>query len=1202
MNAHAFHPDPRHRRGLARRVSALGLVLALAAAALPARGAIDENARPLDDVEDAFRNLTLHGEWLGFHRGAGAPRTEIPMPLVNSDQHFQGVARSPRVGGAPVLYVTRSGDVNDAGNLGSLMVVRFPSRNAEGERLRSNRLLRGVRTWDTAPPSGDRVILNIPYADYQHPGGIQMVGDVLAVPLESPKDASDPPGKIVFYDCSTPTLPRLLPFGMTFGHPVGVLGLTRLLDGHFLLVVSWGEGEEVRFFRSTGTSFFAPAFSFVEHAHVDEPDLVASGFWRTGKTTPQTLNLLPQRDGRLFLLGSSNDLETSPFFPGDDEMFLWEVTGFEEGGDLALDFIVGARKVLRSYGPPPPTWDRFGLQEANFNAAGGLHVTPTGELVYYATEYYNEGPGGCARMVELRDVRVSRRGTCGPQFRPNHLGGPYTITEGDSLVLRGRVHVVLPWIQLFRDASFRGPSVMVDQPDKFLDDNQDFKDLDGPGVVVSGEEGFNDAVSSLRACALPGWNIVLYDDDNFQEGNTPNLELPGTGSVRHVAYVGDERNDEATSVAIIPPSPLPPAPRYLWDLEDDGVFVETTLDGGASAEFSAGAGSSVNVVRMRYAGQEVTTTVEVANVPPEVVALSARGIVQEGEVVTLEGVWRDRAVGPHVITITWGDGTSETLTPLDSKEGRFTLAHVFADDSLHDVAVCVSDGEDTGCRSLPIDVRNVAPVVLAGSDLVRAEGAVVSLASASFRDAGTLDTHVATVEWGDGTTGGSLVVTESPFGPPGSTSGLTGTLAGSHVYADDGSYTVRACVTDDDGAVGCDILIVTVRNVSPVVDAGPDLVSVEARTVSLAPSVFHDAGTLDTHVATVDWGDELSPVSGLVGESPYGPPGSVAGLAGTVGSSHVYGDDGAYAVTVCVTDDDAGIGCDTLLVSVGNESPTLDLDLSGTIAFPSGARAFLGRLGVETSWSASARDAGSDDITFDWRVEDEASGEAALERTSRHCNDPSGAVCPDLDPSSWSDHFPMVVPQDVGAMTPARRGVHEVALVAADDDGGSDATSAALLVTGDDRCARGQGWWRSQAEGRGDADADLVARSVAIAAFASPSFPELLCGSSPDAACLGGAAREALSPGGADLPGDDAAGRRAKAWAAALSAWLDFAAGAVTWEAIIEPVGMPFGQLMAQVEATLVDPAATRQALGEAERMARAVNESYASPSACGHR
>ena len=78
----------------------------------------------------------------------------------------------------------------------------------------------------------------------------------------------------------------------------------------------------------------------------------------------------------------------------------------------------------------------------------------------------------------------------------------------------------------------------------------------------------------------------------------------------------------------------------------------------------------------------------------------------------------------------------------------------------------------------------------------------------------------AVLNWGDLTADEPRVVIESPYGPPGSLDGLDGTVPGSHVYADDGNYTVKLTVTDDDGGVGSDEMVVTVLNVPPTVEAG----------------------------------------------------------------------------------------------------------------------------------------------------------------------------------------------------------------------------------------------------------------------------------------------------------------------------------------------------------------------------------------------
>src|SRR6185295_13022419 len=112
--------------------------------------------------------------------------------------------------------------------------------------------------------------------------------------------------------------------------------------------------------------------------------------------------------------------------------------------------------------------------------------------------------------------------------------------------------------------------------------------------------------------------------------------------------------------------------------------------------------------------------------------------------------------------------------------------------------------------SLDVTVSNVAPTVVAGANQTTDEGTTIALDPATFSDEGTGDTHTATINWGDGSAVDAGVVAES--------SG-NGTLSGSHVYADNGSYTVTVTVTDDENAVTASQLTVTVHNVAPTVVA-----------------------------------------------------------------------------------------------------------------------------------------------------------------------------------------------------------------------------------------------------------------------------------------------------------------------------------------------------------------------------------------------
>ena len=102
----------------------------------------------------------------------------------------------------------------------------------------------------------------------------------------------------------------------------------------------------------------------------------------------------------------------------------------------------------------------------------------------------------------------------------------------------------------------------------------------------------------------------------------------------------------------------------------------------------------------------------------------------------------------------------------------------------------------------------------------------------------------------------------------------------------DDAYTVTVAVTDDNGGTASATLTVTVLNVAPTVDAGLDVPAILREEVSISAVVFNDLGTLDTHSATIDWGDGTTSV-GAVTESPFGRPGSTSGANGTVSGSYV---------------------------------------------------------------------------------------------------------------------------------------------------------------------------------------------------------------------------------------------------------------------------------------------------------------------------
>jgi hypothetical protein len=189
---------------------------------------------------------------------------------------------------------------------------------------------------------------------------------------------------------------------------------------------------------------------------------------------------------------------------------------------------------------------------------------------------------------------------------------------------------------------------------------------------------------------------------------------------------------------------------------------------------------------------------------------------------------------------------------------------------------------------------NTAPTVSAGNDATIDEGGTFSQ-SGSFTDPDA-NSWTATVNYGDGSGVQALTLVGKAFSL-------------SHLYADNGTYTVTVSVNDGTAA-GTDDLSVTVNNVAPVVSAGADAGVSQGGTLTQSGS-FTDPGA-DTWTATVDYGDGS-------GVHPL-----TLNPNKTFNLSHLYANAGTFTVTVTVTDDESATGSDQITVTINNVPPTAD--------------------------------------------------------------------------------------------------------------------------------------------------------------------------------------------------------------------------------------------------------------------------------------
>jgi autotransporter-associated beta strand protein len=192
-----------------------------------------------------------------------------------------------------------------------------------------------------------------------------------------------------------------------------------------------------------------------------------------------------------------------------------------------------------------------------------------------------------------------------------------------------------------------------------------------------------------------------------------------------------------------------------------------------------------------------SVSITVTNPTPTVVNLQvAPNPVNENGTVTLSGdIVNPAPLDTHELLIDWGDGSTPTTVVLGLGVRSFEATHQYLDDAgpgaatTYSITVTVSDDDSlSSSASTSATVNNVAPGVGAISPSSGVRGQSLSFAAA-FTDAGTLDTHSATWDWGDGTSSAGTI----------NESGGAGTTTASHVFTASGVYTVTVTVTDNDG-------------------------------------------------------------------------------------------------------------------------------------------------------------------------------------------------------------------------------------------------------------------------------------------------------------------------------------------------------------------------------------------------------------------
>jgi hypothetical protein len=757
------------------------LTVVLSASAATAAEERKDGMRFIPDVIEAFGALSEAPETLGFHI------TTTPDPSFC--KHYQAIVRVNGADGTPFFLVTKSGNnpaytgdglfcddsPGETGD-GKLTVFRMDSRNKTGERMRSNRLQKGKHINSSAPPVEDRATIFFtvtedglvfrdgegghPPKTYRHPGGMQVVGNMMVMAMEARRDpkgdclklcalvpspgcedlcnqiqypAASWPTMVQFYDVSDPEDPKHRSnFKPTNEHGEPLTGcdgiaVTPLPNDRYLLAVTGGFDTEdpIYFYRSRSLGDCSKPEVDCTLANPNlEWDFVAKRNAPDTKDPIQALHFIREGNiaGTLYLAGSNGH----PICPsGDcDRINLFTVNSqspnFEPGEEVTFTVNYRGKRVYTH----PSTG---GAQIANLAAAAGFYESPSGELIFYATEHDNDGPSETVKAGEWRYESVVRGDS--PTYLPNLvLDTTQEVNEGGDLTLTGAAGppITKAWIQVY---GFFG-SFIVDYDDEGLDDYAALRQFE-PSLFL--QNGWADQPLAWHWFAPLGCSIRAKDalDDDFDPRSEPRVAtVAGTGNyeTQTMEDVLDDVNGEEMLWTVDGVGYVSNCDDYyggpwkvFWDMERDGSYVGQ----GDSISFDAFELDGPDTVTIPVQSRHATTTGPVG---------------QSAVTITIKNV--APIVAPLVLTDPAGRTIGSTVP--------FILTN------------------------LPVTVAT------------------------SFTDPGLADTQTAELAWGDATVDLDGVFEEFTQ----ATGGEFGAVGHTHRYLTPGSYTPTLDVEDDDHGVG----------------------------------------------------------------------------------------------------------------------------------------------------------------------------------------------------------------------------------------------------------------------------------------------------------------------------------------------------------------------------------------------------------------
>ena len=290
------------------------------------------------------------------------------------------------------------------------------------------------------------------------------------------------------------------------------------------------------------------------------------------------------------------------------------------------------------------------------------------------------------------------------------------------------------------------------------------------------------------------------------------------------------------------------------------------------------------------------------------------------------------SAGDYSAQISWGDGgqTTGTVT-YDSSTGQFDVSGSYTYGSAGDYDIQVSISDPTGLMAVtdaPAAIAD-APLTATGeTGLTAVEGTAFSGTVATFVDPVPqgVSNYTATIAWGDGQTSTGTVTFNSTT--------QQFRVAGGHVYADYGSYSIDVTISEPGGALADATSPIAVAD-APLLASGQYVLYTPGVAFSGTVATFTHIGGSDDpsqYTATITWATSQGQ-SITAGTVSY----NAATQQFAVGGSFTFPDSSGDTISVTISDSEgttrtATSTPTTLAMSLVQVTPTAGTPFSATVA------------------------------------------------------------------------------------------------------------------------------------------------------------------------------------------------------------------------------------------------------------------------------